>query len=85
MEIPFNRTYTTGLELPNIAEAIISGKLAGDGKFTMQVQDFFEKRYGFQKSLLTTSCTDALEMSAILANIDKQTRGGCVWLKLDES
>ena len=73
MEIPFNKTYTTGFELPNIAEAILSGKLAGDGKFTMRVQDFFEKRYGFQKSLLTTSCTDALEMSAILANIDENS------------
>jgi dTDP-4-amino-4,6-dideoxygalactose transaminase len=73
MEIPFNKPYTTGFELPNIAEAIQSGKLAGDGKFTKKVHDFFEKRYGFQKSLLTTSCTDALEMSAILSDIDENS------------
>ena len=73
MEIPFNKPYTTGLELTNIAEAIRSGKLAGDGKFTNKVHDFFKSRYGFQKSLLTTSCTDALEMSAILSDIDENS------------
>ncbi len=73
MEIPFNKPYTTGLELTNIAEAIHSGKLCGDGKFTRKVHEFFENRYGFQKSLLTTSCTDALEMSAILSEIDENS------------
>jgi dTDP-4-amino-4,6-dideoxygalactose transaminase len=69
MIIPFNKPYTTGLEISNISEVIQSGRLAGDGKFTTKVHDFFEKRYGFKKSLLTSSCTDALEMTAILSNI----------------
>lgn len=68
--IPFNKPYTTGQEIVNIAKAIESGKLAGDGTFTFAVQHFMEKRYGFNKTLLTTSCTDALEMSAILADIN---------------
>lgn len=68
--IPFNKPYTTGKEIVNISNAIESGKLAGDGAFTFAVQRFMEERYGFNKTLLTTSCTDALEMSAILADID---------------
>lgn len=73
MQIPFNKIYTTGSEIKNIAKAIQFGKLAGDGKFTQQVQKFFEERYGFERPLLTTSCTDALEMSAILSNIDSES------------
>lgn len=68
--IPFNKPYTTGQEIINISKAIESGKLAGDGTFTFAVQRFMEERYGFNKTLLTTSCTDALEMSAILADTD---------------
>ena len=68
--IPFNKPYTTGQEIFNISKAIEFGKLAGDGTFTFAVQRFMEDRYGFNKTLLTTSCTDALEMSAILADID---------------
>jgi len=71
--IPFNKPYTTKEEIINIAKAIESGKLAGDGSFTIAVQQLMEKRYGFNKSLLTTSCTDALEMSALLANIDSNS------------
>lgn len=67
--IPFNRPYLTGQELPNIAQALESRKLAGDGSFTKKCQALFEKKFGFHKTLLTTSCTDALEMSAILLNI----------------
>jgi len=44
-------------------------KFSGDGEFTRKCHDWFEKRYGFKKALLTTSCTDALEMCAILLNI----------------
>ena len=47
----------------------MNGKLSGNGLFTKKCQDFFEKKYGFKKALLTTSCTDALEMAAILCNI----------------
>ena len=50
-------------------DAVYSGKLSGNGKYTKFCQHFFEQRYGFKKSLLTTSCTDALEMAAILIDI----------------
>jgi dTDP-4-amino-4,6-dideoxygalactose transaminase len=48
---------------------VYSGKISGNGQFTQKCQRFFEEQYGFKKALLTTSCTDALEMCAILANI----------------
>jgi dTDP-4-amino-4,6-dideoxygalactose transaminase len=67
--IPFNKPFLTGNELSCIAEALATRKLAGDGMFTKRCQAFFEERYGFPKTLLTTSCTDALEMSAILLDI----------------
>lgn len=68
--IPFNKPYLHGKELVYIAEAVASGKISGDGMFTQKCHDFFESRYGFGKALMTTSCTDALEMSAILLNIN---------------
>lgn len=67
--IPFNKPYLHGRELVYIAQAVASGKISGDGIFTKKCHTFFEQRYGFQKALLTTSCTDALEMSAILLDI----------------
>lgn len=67
--IPFNRPYISGKEIENISQAIESRKLSGDGMFTKKCQAWFETEYGFYKTLLTTSCTDALEMSAILLNI----------------
>src|ERR1700739_172378 len=67
--IGFNKPYLTGKETEYIQQAVMSGKISGDGKFTKKCHEFFEKRYGFKKVLLTTSCTDALEMSAILCNI----------------
>ena len=69
MYIPFNKPYLTGNELGYIAESLATRKLAGDGGFTKRCQVFFEVRYGFPKTLLTTSCTDALEMAAILLDI----------------
>ena len=68
-KIPFNKPYLTGLELDYIREAVNLGKISGNGEFTSRCQEFFEHRYGFQKCLLTTSCTDALEMAAILLDI----------------
>ena len=68
-KILFNKPYSSGDELKYIQEAIKSGHVSGDGKFTKMCQGFFEERYGFKKVLLTTSCTDALEMCAILTNI----------------
>lgn len=67
--IPFNKPYFSGKELDYIREVIQRGKVSGDGAFTRKCHEFFEKRYGFQKCLLTTSCTDALEMAAILLKI----------------
>lgn len=67
--IPFNKPFFSGQELEYIKEAILSGKISGDGNFTVKCQTFFEARYKFGKCLLTTSCTDALEMAAILINI----------------
>jgi dTDP-4-amino-4,6-dideoxygalactose transaminase len=67
--IPFNKPYLTGKETHYIYDAVNSGKISGNGKYTQMCQTFFESTYGFKKVLLTTSCTDALEMCAILANI----------------
>jgi len=67
--IPFNKPYLTGKEAHYMYEAVFTGKLSGNGMFTQRCQAYFEKRYGFQKCLLTTSCTDALEMAAILCEI----------------
>lgn len=68
-QIPFNKPYLTGKETAYIQEAVSAGKISGDGMFTRKCHQFFESRYGFRKVLLTTSCTDALEMAAILINI----------------
>lgn len=67
--IPFNKPYVTGRETGYIKEAIASGRLSGNGMFTQRCQNFFETKYGFGKCLLTTSCTDALEMAALLLDI----------------
>ena len=67
--IPFNKPFLTGKELLYIQEAVNTGKISGNGLFTQKCQTFFKTQYGFKKTLLTTSCTDALEMTAILANI----------------
>jgi dTDP-4-amino-4,6-dideoxygalactose transaminase len=67
--ITFNKPFLTGKELDYIKEAVNSGKISGNGMFTKKCQNFFENRFGFKKALLTTSCTDALEMCAMLANI----------------
>lgn len=69
MNIPFNKPFLTGKETDYIREAVESGKISGDGMFTRKCHQFFEARYGFRKALLTTSCTDALEMAAILCDI----------------
>lgn len=69
MTIPFNKPHYAGKELSYIRQAISYGKISGDGLFTKKCHQFFQERYGFNKILLTTSCTDALEMSAILAGI----------------
>lgn len=67
--IPFNKPYLTGKEGAYIHQAVESGKISGDGLFSKKCHDFFEEKYGFNKAFLTTSCTDALELSALLLNI----------------
>lgn len=67
--IPFNKPHLTGKETHYIYDAVQTGKLSGNGKYTQKCQKWFEETYGFGKCLLTSSCTDALEMAAILLDI----------------
>lgn len=67
--IPFNKPYLTGKEAHYMYQAVYNGKISGNGIFTQKCQSFLENKYGFHKCLLTTSCTDALEMCAILIDI----------------
>ena len=69
MAVPFNKPYMTGKELWYISQAHASGHLAGDGQFTKKCSGWLEQRTGSQKALLTHSCTAALEMAAILADV----------------
>ncbi|MEM6724932.1 MAG: dTDP-4-amino-4,6-dideoxygalactose transaminase, partial [Bacteroidota bacterium] len=69
MKIPFNKPYLTGKETQYIEEAVQLGKISGNGPFTKKCHAFFEEQYGFHKCLLTSSCTDALEMCALLLDI----------------
>ncbi|MHC8349694.1 dTDP-4-amino-4,6-dideoxygalactose transaminase [Pseudomonas sp. RT4P38] len=68
--IPFNWPYMTGKELYYIAESHFNGCLAGDGPFTKRCHNWLEQRTGSSKVLLTHSCTAALEMSALLLNLE---------------
>ncbi|MBR9832951.1 dTDP-4-amino-4,6-dideoxygalactose transaminase [bacterium] len=67
--IPFNKPYFTGKETQYIETAVKSGHISGNGEYTQKCHQFFESKWGIKKALLTTSCTDALEMAAILLNI----------------
>lgn len=67
--IPFNKPFLSGNEIRYIKEAVENGKISGDGIFSRRCQDFLQKRYAFGQTLLTTSCTDALEMIALLCDI----------------
>lgn len=67
--IPFNKPPVTGKEIEYIKEVIENGHLCGDGKFTKLCNKWIEKNTGTKRALLTTSCTHALEMAAILLNI----------------
>lgn len=71
MKIPFNKPFLTGKETIYIEQAVATGKISGDGTFTKKCHAFFEETFGFRKALLTTSCTDALEMAAILLNLQE--------------
>lgn len=67
--IPFNRASLTGKEFDYVAEAIRSDHISGDGAFTKRVQSLLERGLGAPKALLTTSCTHALEMAALLLDL----------------
>ena len=67
--IPFNKPYFSGRELGYIEQVCHSTTLSGNGEFTKLCHGFFEKKYGFKKALLCTSGTDALEMCAMLCDL----------------
>lgn len=67
--IPFNKPHITGKEVHHIYGAVATGHISGNGKYTKLCQNYFEERWSFKKALLTTSCTDALEMAALLLDI----------------
>lgn len=67
--IGFNKPHICGNELAYIKGAVAREKLSGNGYYTQKCQQFLEHRYGIKKVLLTTSCTDALEMAALLLNV----------------
>ncbi len=69
MKIPFNKPYFAGNEIQYLQDAVNSGKISGNGNFTKKCHQYFQEKYGFKKCLLTTSCTDALEMAAILLDL----------------
>ena len=67
--IPFNRPSFAGLEMLYVNEAVASGHISGDGSFTKRCEDLLASELGVPSVLLTTSCTHALEMSALLLDI----------------
>lgn len=69
MKIPFNKPYMTGKELWYVSQAHVNGHLAGDGDFTKKCNAWLEQRIGCKKALLTHSCTAALELAAILCEL----------------
>jgi len=69
VHIAFNKPFVVGKETEYLMDAVSLGKLSGNGKYTKKCQTFFEEKFGFKKALLTSSCTDALEMCALLLDI----------------
>lgn len=67
--LPFNKPAQVGNELTYIQNCFVQGHISGNGVYTKQCEHFFEERFGFKKALMTTSCTDALEMAAILIDV----------------
>lgn len=68
-QIPFNKPYFTGLEKGYIEDCFSKGKTCGNGEYTALCQNFFKEKTGSLKCMMTTSCTDALEMAALLSGI----------------
>lgn len=69
IKIPFNRTSLVGREMEYVAQAVANGHISGDGVFTWRCHELLEETLGVRRALLTTSCTHALEMAAILLDI----------------
>jgi dTDP-4-amino-4,6-dideoxygalactose transaminase len=69
-QIPFNRACLTGNELDYMAQAVQNGHISGDGPFSRKCHAWLEQNLGVRKALLTTSCTHALEMAALLLNLE---------------
>lgn len=69
--IPFNKPHYTGNELKYIADTMSRGETAGDGYYTKLCHDLLCEKYGFKKVFLTTSCTDALELAALLIDLQQ--------------
>ena len=69
-KIPFNKPFYSGQEIIYMQKCIRNGRISGNQYYTKRVHEYFKKRYGFKKCLFTTSCTDALEMCALLTNIE---------------
>lgn len=67
--IPFNKPYVVGTEIGYIAQCLAEGKLSGDGRFTLRCQALMRERFAAAHVLLTTSCTSALEMAALLCDL----------------
>ena len=67
--IPFNKPFIIGRELSHIADAVAQGHLSGDGGYTKLCHRWFEEKLGARRALLTHSCTAALEMAAILCDV----------------
>lgn len=69
MKIPFNKPWFAGNEIQHIVNAAYSGHISGNGAFTKKCHAIFEEKYGLMKCFLTTSCTDAFEMAAMLIDL----------------
>ncbi|MAZ94231.1 MAG: dTDP-4-amino-4,6-dideoxygalactose transaminase [Lentimicrobiaceae bacterium] len=69
VKIPFNKPWFTGKEIQNITSAASFGHISSNGIYTQKCHSYFEIKYGFKKVFLTSSCTDAMEMAAILMNL----------------
>lgn len=67
-KVPFNKPFIVGKELYYIAQSVLSGHISGDGSYSKKCQNLLEERFGAHRALLTTSCTTALEMSALLCD-----------------
>jgi dTDP-4-amino-4,6-dideoxygalactose transaminase len=71
IRIPFNKPFIVGREMEYIAQSVQNGQISGDGLFTRKCHSLMQEKFSAKKVLLTTSCTSALEMAALLCNIEQ--------------